>query len=138
MPHELTVQLASHIGRLEDQSAEAWLFPDADVGTVRATNWRARVWPPALDDAGLGDIRPRLTFHDLRRYHSTQVVAGGVDSRTLMNRMGHTTARMALEHYAQPDPTADRNAAEQASRGVFGAMSHVERTTGLLPGDGVE
>ena len=42
--------------------------------------------------------------HDLRRLNVTQLAASGVDLRTLMNRMGHKTAKLALEVYAKADP----------------------------------
>ena len=50
-----------------------------------------------------------MTFEDS---NVTQLAASGVDLRTLMNRMGHKTARLALEVYAKADPAADRAAAD--------------------------
>ncbi len=58
----------------------------------------------------------------------TQLAASGVDLRTLMNRMGHKSARLALEVYAKADPVADRAAAEMIGTHVLTAMSHMERT----------
>ena len=51
-----------------------------------------------------------------------------IDLRTLMNRMGHKTAKLALEVYAKADPVADRAAADTIGGHVLGAMSHMERT----------
>ena len=64
-----------------------------------------------LAEAGLNDIEPLRAPHDLRRLNLTQLAASGVDLRTLMNRKGHETAKLAVELYAKPDPVADRAAA---------------------------
>jgi integrase len=73
---------------------------------------RRRVWLRALADAGLDGVEPLPGPHDLRRLYATQPAASGVDLRTLMNRMGHKSAKLALEVYANADPVADRAAAE--------------------------
>ncbi len=51
-----------------------------------------------------------------------------LDLRTLMNRMGHKTAKLALEAYAKADPVADLAAADTIGKHVLTAMSHVKRT----------
>jgi integrase len=78
------------------------------------------MWKP-LTEIGVGP-------HDLRRVSATQLAASGVDLRTLMNRMGHKTAKLALEVYAQADPIADRAAADTIGLHVLNAMSHLKRT----------
>ena len=45
-----------------------------------------------------------------------------------MSRMGHKSAKLALEVYAKPDPVADRAAADTIGTHVLAAMSHMERT----------
>lgn len=130
IPDWLAEMLRDRIKRLAPTGGEALLFPDSNDGCVRYTNWRKRTWLPALEAAGLGKVVPRPGFHDLRRYHATALVADGVDVRTLMNRMGHKTAKPALEVSAQPNPDADRAAAEGTGARLYGAMSHVSRTLG--------
>lgn len=95
---------------------------------MRYSNWRRRVWLPALAEAGLDDIEPLPGPHDLRRLNVTRLAASGVDLRTLMSRMGHKSAKLALEVYAKPDPVADRAAADTIGTHVLAAMSHMERT----------
>ena len=58
----------------------------------------------------------------------TQLAASGVDLRTLMNRMGHKSAKCAVRVYARADPVADRAAADTIGTHVLSAMSHMERT----------
>lgn len=91
------------------------------------------MWLPALVKAELDDLEPVPGPHDLRRVNATQLAASGVDLRTLMNRAGHKTAKVALEVYAQADPVADRAAADTMGQHLLDAMSHLERTASTAP-----
>lgn len=81
-----------------------------------------------MTQAGLDGVEPLPGLHDLQRLNATQLAASGVDSRALMNKMGHKTAKLALEVYAKADPATDRAAADTVGTHVLTAMSHVERT----------
>jgi hypothetical protein len=41
---------------LKEQAPDAWVFPDTNGGPIRYSNWRRRIWLPALDVAGLNDL----------------------------------------------------------------------------------
>jgi integrase len=51
-------------------------------------------------------------LHDLRHFMVTQLVAGGVDWRTVAGRAGHTDGHMTLGTYAHFQQAQDRQAAE--------------------------
>jgi integrase len=55
-------------------------------------------------------VRARL--HDLRHFMVTQLVAGGVDWRTVSGRAGHADGHMTLATYAHFQQAQDRRAAE--------------------------
>jgi integrase len=55
-------------------------------------------------------VRARL--HDLRHFMVTQLVAGGVDWRTVSGRAGHADGHMTLATYAHFQQAQDRHAAE--------------------------
>ena len=95
-----------------------------DAGTALAyTNWRRRVWDPATQAAGLTG----LNFHDLRSVAASALVAAGVDLRTAMHRLGHTTPAMTLAVYARVAADKDGAAAEAvASRLVPGRSGPTE------------
>jgi integrase len=59
--------------------------------------------------AGLG-VRARL--HDLRHFMVTQLIAGGVDWRTVSGRAGHADGHMTLATSAHFQAAQDRQAAE--------------------------
>jgi integrase len=59
-------------------------------------------------------VRARL--HDLRHFMVTQLVAGGVDWRTVSGRAGHADGHMTLATYAHFQQAQDRHAAELMER----------------------
>jgi integrase len=59
-------------------------------------------------------VRARL--HDLRHFMVTQLVAGGVDWRTVSGRAGHADGHMTLATYAHFQQAQDRQAAEFMER----------------------
>jgi integrase len=126
---QLSEVLVEHVDRLEVRTENAWLFPGAEGGLVRYTNWRSRHWLTALKTSGLADVVPKPGLHDLRRLSATRMHLDKVDLPTVMHRMGHKTASTSLEVYAQPDRAADQAQAETMASYVFSEMSHVGRTT---------
>ena len=124
----LAAILESHLDGLISRQPEDWLFPDTMGGPVRYSNWRRRIWMPALIRADLDQLEVRLGSHDFRRFNATELWASGVDSRTVMHRLGHTTPGLSLSTYAQPDEAAGRQATEAVERHLFGSESHVGRT----------
>ncbi len=59
------------------------------------------------DDLGL----PSLRLHDLRHFTATQLIAAGVDVRTVAGRLGHSDASVTLRVYAHVLEERDRAAA---------------------------
>ena len=57
--------------------------------------------------AGVAGVR----LHDLRHYVATQLLAGGVDVRTVAGRLGHRNPSTTLNVYSHFLPEADRTAA---------------------------
>jgi integrase len=54
----------------------------------------------------------RCRLHDLRHFMVTQLVAGGVDWRTVSGRAGHADGYATLATYAHFQQAQDRQAAE--------------------------
>jgi integrase len=57
-------------------------------------------------------LRVRCRLHDLRHFMVTQLVAGGVDWRTVSGRVGHVDGHMTIGTYAHFQQAQDRQAAE--------------------------
>jgi integrase len=111
LPAFVVEALAQHLeGRPADP--EALVFADARGGPVRRTNWRRRVWEPAVRAAGLEGLRP----HDLRHFAASIAVAAGAHPRALQARLGHSSARVTMDVYASVLPGLDEELAERLER----------------------
>lgn len=55
---------------------------------------------------------PTLRFHELRHTQATQLLANGVDVKTVQTRLGHANASITLNWYAHAVPENDRKAAQ--------------------------
>ena len=54
---------------------------------------------------------PTLKFHELRHTQATQLLANGVDVKTVQARLGHANASVTLNWYAHAVPENDVEAA---------------------------
>ena len=111
IPRELASILSAHLAHRELTGAEpdALLFSDRTDEPLDYSNWRRRVWLPAVESAGLNG----LGFHDLRRTNATAMVLDGVDVKTAQTRLGHSDPRLTLAIYAQATREGDRLAADK-------------------------
>lgn len=114
LPDALARELAAHIAAMGLTAADgsALLFPSASGSPMSYSNFRQRVWQPAVEKAGLCGTG----FHDLRRTNASIMVAEGVDLKTAQRRLGHSDARLTLELYAQATSAADRTASDALGR----------------------
>lgn len=55
---------------------------------------------------------PSLKFHELRHTQATQLLANGVDVKTVQNRLGHAKASITMDFYAHAVPENDEKAAQ--------------------------
>ena len=58
-----------------------------------------------------------FTFHDLRHYLASPLIASGADIKTVQARMRHTSARTTLDTYGHLWPDAD-----ESTRSAIGAV----------------
>jgi integrase len=111
IPVPLAHMLAHHLAArgLSGADPDAFVFVGPHGGPLRYSNFRSRVWAPAVQRAGLTG----LGFHDLRRAAATAMVASGVDVRVAQERLGHSDPRLTLAVYAQATTDGDRTAADR-------------------------
>jgi integrase len=87
---------------------DAYVFSRAaDAGKPVSPEWITHRLQDLTDRLG---VRARL--HDLRHFMVTQLVAGGVDLRTVSGRAGRADGHMTLGTYAHFQQAQDRQAAE--------------------------
>lgn len=81
-----------------------FVFTGTDGGLLRRSNFRRRVWLPALAGDrergwGWGPIQPGLHLHDLRHTHTTWLIEDGVPRILRLKRIGHRPKDTA-DHYS--------------------------------------
>lgn len=106
LPMSAMEALKEHIARFPPDEG-GFVFTAEDGGLVRRSNFRKRVWLPALSAAGLKSIR----FHDLRHTAAALAIAVGAHPKALQARLGHSTITMTLDRYGHLYENLDREIA---------------------------
>lgn len=60
-----------------------------------------------------------FSFHALRHYHATQLLANGLDVKSISRRLGHGTIQTTLDRYAHWIPEVDKKAAQIIGRNLL-------------------
>jgi integrase len=109
MPASLVTLLDRYLDRIgvDRDDDRVLVFTSPTGGPLRYSNFRKRVWYPAVERAGL----PPIGYHDLRRTAATVLVANHVDMKTAQVRLGHADPALTLKIYAQTTTEQDRAAA---------------------------
>jgi integrase len=94
-------------GRMAD---DAFVFASARPGSIEAVRPDSvtQMFERLRRECGLEGLR----FHALRHFHATQLVAAGVDVRTVAGRLGHASPAVTLSVYSAFLPVRDRDAAD--------------------------
>jgi integrase len=83
---------AGNLSCFAEDGEEKLVFTGPEGKPLRHSNFRCRVWLPAVRKAGLTGIH----FHDLRHTGNTLAAGAGATLRNLMDRMGHDSQRAAM------------------------------------------
>jgi integrase len=116
IPSMIVPDVRSHLDSYTEPAADALVFTSPAGVPPRHTNFRRRLWLPALTATGLDCIH----FHDLRYSGNGLVADAGANLRELMEPMGHSTTQAALiylhstsdRHHTLASAVADRVRAE--------------------------
>ena len=80
---------------------DALVFTDQRGGVLRNSNWRARVFEPAVHKCQKADESfPSITPHDLRHTAASLAVSAGANVKAVQRMLGHAKASMTLDVYA--------------------------------------
>jgi integrase len=86
--------LGHHIGRFTDAAPESLIF-SASGTPLRASNFRRRVWYPAvaqIDEEG-------LRIHDMRHTCASMLIAAGAHPGHVREHLGHSSIRVTMDVY---------------------------------------
>ena len=89
--------LRKHLDALPPGAPLAFTSPEGTA--LSNSNFRRRVWLPALAAAGLSEVH----IHDLRHTGNQFTANAGANTRELMERMGHDSERAALIYLHSSD-----------------------------------
>jgi len=91
-PDVIVPDLRVHLSEYAQPEADGLVFTSPGGVQLRQSNFRRRVWAPALAEVGLQGVR----FHDLRHTGNTLTAGAGANLRELTERMGHSSAQAAM------------------------------------------
>ncbi|XP_068917834.1 integrase-like [Tenebrio molitor] len=78
------------------------VFQGATGRPIQHTNFHARKWVKACEDAGVLDPRPRV--HDLRHYMASTLLSAGVPMHAISRRLGHESITTTVGTYGHLTP----------------------------------
>src|SRR5215211_317552 len=93
LPRAVVDELAAHMGPVGP--ADSYVFTADRGGVLRTSNFRTKVWLPAVRAAGLEPLRP----HDLRHTAVALWIAAGANPKEVAVRAGHTSVSFTLDRY---------------------------------------
>jgi integrase len=114
VPRNVLHELAAHVKRTGRHAATDLVFEAPEGGPVRATNFRYRVYNPALEATSLQG----LTFHRLRHSAGHLMRELGVPLDVIQRRLGHASIRTTADIYGSLPARVDRAVADQLD-GLF-------------------
>jgi integrase len=98
LPRSVVEELAEHLRPLGE--AESWVFTADKGGVLRPSNFRVKVWLPAVRAAGLAPLRP----HGLRDTAVALWIAAGANPKEVSIRAGHTSVAFTLDRHGHLYP----------------------------------
>ena len=92
MPAFLADRLATRLGTIAD---DGLIFTAPKGGPLRSSPFRQTVWIPAVETAGLEQLR----IHDLRGTAASLMISTGANIKAVQRQLGHASAAMTLDLY---------------------------------------
>jgi len=102
LPRVAVEALNNHL-RAHPAGPDDLVFRSPDDEATRLSNWRHRVWEPAVTTAKLGHLRP----HDLRHTAVALWIAAGAGPREISARAGHSSVVTVLDRYGHLLPGSE-------------------------------
>ncbi len=138
-PAALAGELAA---RMEGKRRDALVFTNRRGGVLRVSNWRTRVFAPAVGQCQQtdGDL-PTVTPHDLRHTAASLAISAGANVKAVQRMLGHASAAMTLDTYADlfdDDLDAVAGALDAAIRAVSEAPAGSLRDSGTDTAGGAD
>ena len=129
LPRPVTGELVTHLERFVAPEPDALVFAGPDGGALRARQWRARHWAPAIKDAGVAPLRP----HDLRHTAVALWIAQGASPKQIATWAGHTSVSVVLDRYGHLFPGHEASVMERLEAGYTAPSTPARGELRVLP-----
>lgn len=107
VPRGVLDELAAHLDRTGRTQPDDLVLQAPGGGPMRASNFRARVFNPAVQEVGLEG----LTFHRLRHSAGHHMRELGIGLEVIQRRLGHRSIRTTADVYGSLPESVDRSVA---------------------------
>ncbi len=108
LPALLVEALTEHLSS-RPVVGNALVFTDSEGGPLRRSNFRRRIWRPAVAES----VGEPMRFHDLRHTHAAWLIAQGEHPKTIQARLGHASISTTLDRYGHLMTGLDEAAANR-------------------------
>ena len=127
IPGFLRDLMAEHLLRHVDDDPDALVFTSPLGQPLRNSNFRRKIWDPAVERAGLA---PGLRIHDLRHTCASLLITQGAHPKAAQVHLGHSSISVTMDRYGHLFPS-DMQALAVALDGIrVQALADHTRTKG--------
>ena len=102
IPEFLVTSLRQTLSQEHAVDLERLLFRSSRGHTLRNSNFRRRVWIPAVRDA---DVPDGLRIHDLRHTCASLLIAEGAHPKVIQQHLGHSSINVTMDRYGHLFPS---------------------------------
>jgi integrase len=99
--------LAEQLIPLTPRPGDEYLFVSRQGRPVRHSNFRYRVWLPAVEKLKAAKVDKTPRIHDLRHSHASWLIAAGVPLPAIQRRLGHESITTTIDRYGHLAPEMD-------------------------------
>jgi integrase len=110
LPRVVADAISSHLEQWPS-GPEGLVFTAPEGGIIRRTNFRRRVWFPALRAARITSPLPRI--HDLRHTAAALAIQTGAHPKAIQEMLGHSSITVTLDRYGHLFPSLAEALAER-------------------------
>ena len=121
LPTTVVALLAAHLAE-HREGPQRLVFTNTEQRPLRRNTFNT-AWHRAADANGLPGT---ATFHDLRHFYASLLIARGCSVKAVQHRLGHNSAMETLDTYAHLWPDSD-NETREAVDGAFASIRIAQR-----------
>jgi integrase len=101
VPKFLMKRIEEHLDSYVAQDPDALVFGSPRGGPLRLSNFRHRVWSPALKGTDLEGVR----IHDLRHTAASILINQGLHPKIVQQHLGHSSIVVTMDRYGHLYPS---------------------------------